>query len=196
MNTVEFRDPDGSYILAAPFDDARCRVLASNVLARGQVVCKDPELSWEEAAEDVGGFTRLAPDDLFPAEPEDAEAGSLLREIEDGHASFSRTSDDGLDPMTRVPDPASLGRLPEDGEDPHAILQRLLVHYLGAHPGRSAHDLARSGCGCPGFRLGGSRTESRIHALVGLALAAKRFPDLEKLVETCRERTLAGARAA
>ena len=196
MNTVEFRDPDGTYILAAPFDDARCRVLASNVLARGQVVCKDPELSWEEAAEDVGGFTRLAPDDLSPDESEDPETRSLLREIEDGDASFSRTSDDGLDPMTRVPDPASLGRLTEDDDSPHEILERLLVHYLRAHSGRSARDLARSGCGCPGFRLGGARTESRIHALVGLALAAKRFSDLERLVDAYRERKLAGARAA
>jgi len=65
LPSCEFRDPDGSYVLVQPFDEVRCRVLASNVADRGEVLFKDGSLTWSEAAEDVGGFTRVGPSTLL-----------------------------------------------------------------------------------------------------------------------------------
>ena len=196
MNTVEFRDPSGSYVLALPVDEVRCRVLASNVLGRGQLAYKDPEMTWDEAARDLGGFTRLSPEDLAPETPEEVAEELVLRDLEAGNRSFSRTSDDGLGLLARIPDPASLGQPPEGTDDLRGVLERLLVHYVRAHAGRPARRLAQTRCECPGFRAGASRGQARLHALVGLALAAKGFSDLDSLVHAYRDRTRARVKAA
>jgi hypothetical protein len=61
---VEFLDPDGGYVRALPLDEVRCRVLRSNLARRGEVFLKDPGLDWEEATQDLGGWTRVGPSDL------------------------------------------------------------------------------------------------------------------------------------
>lgn len=194
MKTVEFRDPDGSYVLAVPLDEERCRILASNVLPVGQIAYKDPDLTWAEASQELGGFTRMPPDDLSPTEYEWVEEDVFLDEEEEsGEASFTRTSDDRLSFLERVPDRTSSSRTPAPGAlDPREMLGRLIAHYIRVHPGFTAADLAQSGCHCPGFRLGGERSAFRLHVLVGLTMAAKEYDDLETLVEAFQKRARPG----
>lgn len=61
----ELRDLDGSYVLVEPVGDIRCRVLASNVAQKGEVLYKPEALSWLQATRDLGGFTRLTPAELL-----------------------------------------------------------------------------------------------------------------------------------
>jgi len=101
---VEFRDPDGGYVLALALDEIRCRVLRSNVAERGAVLFKDPDLGWEKASEDLGGLTRLGPVDLVPSREQAASEKSFRRGLEE------------------VPDPESLGA--EEHEDPKGLRGR------------------------------------------------------------------------
>lgn len=72
---VEFRDLDGSYVLVRPLDEVRGRVVSSNRAARGRVLYKDGALSWERAAEDLGGYTRLSPEELLGEERDGRRPG-------------------------------------------------------------------------------------------------------------------------
>src|SRR5437762_1963410 len=61
----ELRNLDGSYLLVQPLGESGCRILASNVAPKGQVLYKPELLSWSQATEDLGGYTRLSPDELL-----------------------------------------------------------------------------------------------------------------------------------
>jgi hypothetical protein len=101
---VEFRDPDGSYVLALALDEIRCRVLRSNVAERGAVLFKNPDLGWEKASEDLGGLTRLGPADLVPSRELAAQERTVRQVLEE------------------VPDPESGGT--QECEDPRALRGR------------------------------------------------------------------------
>src|SRR5688572_29628295 len=96
---AEFRDPDGSYVLVQPLDEVRCRVLASNVTPKGDVLFKDAELTWQEAAEDLGGYTRLGLEELGPARDE------LPREDADYRDLVLGERVEAHDPLLEVEDP-------------------------------------------------------------------------------------------
>lgn len=196
MNTVELRDPEGSYVLALPVDDVRCRVLDSNIVEKNKVLFKDHQVSWEEAGEDLGGFTRLGPSDLEPFDPTDRRDRSLLEDLEAADACSARTSEVGLGPVERIPDPASLRTLQDDEASPRELLEGLLLHYATVHAGRCGSDSAGRACHCPGFRSGRTQAEARLHALVALATEARKLPDLKRLVGNFQKVSRKGARAA
>ena len=196
MNTVELRDPEGSYVLAQPVDDVRCRVLDSNVMEKNEVLCKGNPVSWEEAGEDLGGFTRLGPSDLEPFDLGNPRDRSLLEDLEAAEACSARTFEDGLDPADRILDPASLRSLEEEEASPRAQLEGLLLHYVAVHRGRHGADSLRSACNCPGFRSGRTQAEARLHALVALATSARKLPDLQRLVGDFRKVSRKAAQAA
>ncbi len=195
MNTVEFRDVGGGYVLALPVDDVRCRVLASNVVGKDRVLFKDPDLSWEEASEDLGGFTRLDPSD-FAAPEQDPEESSLLADLEAAVSGSARTTDDRISGLEGVPDPASLSSLADADDAPRSQVARLVAHYLAAHGGRSRTTLPHDVCRCAGFRLGDSRREARLHAMVAVSTAAKALPDVRRLVGAYRKRSRKPLKAA
>src|SRR5471032_3315633 len=104
---IEFLDPDGSYALVQPFDEVRGRVLSSNVLEKGSVLHKDADLAWGEAAEDLGGFTRLGPSDFLldgEASSEPAwDSEDLVRLLEDPLGT--RGEELGQDPLLGLESP-------------------------------------------------------------------------------------------
>lgn len=71
---IELHDLDGSFLVARVVDDARCRVLWGSAARRGDVYLNPSPLSWDEAAEDGDGHTRLVPSDLVSAAPTDRDA--------------------------------------------------------------------------------------------------------------------------
>lgn len=196
MNTVEFRDVGGGYVLARPFDDVRCRVVASNLIEKDQVLFKDPELTWEEASEDLGGFTRLDPCDFALGEAEDREERSLMADLEAAASSSARTTDDLVPGPERIPDPASLRELADKEDAPRALVARLVTHYVTVHRERTDSTPPKDVCRCPGFRAGDSRPEARLHAMVAIATAPESLPDLRRLTGASRKRSRKEAQAA
>lgn len=131
----ELRDLDGSYLLFEPVGESRCRILASNVAPKGQLLYKPTLLSWAQATKDLGGYTRLSPAELLAqvdpksvADPESlVEALATHEEILSG----PRTPD----PAGEVVDQATLPR--QDGnleaDDPRAELLRRAIHDRKPH---------------------------------------------------------------
>jgi hypothetical protein len=192
MMTVEFRDLDGSYVLARRVDDVRCRVLASNVMAEGRVLYKNPRMSWEEAGRDLGGFTRLIPLDF------EGEGTAAPSPDAEGPLSFLEEKD--LLPSRHMASDASeLSAFPLDLMDPEEgtleRLARLTMHYVKAHRPQGLKGSARA-CRCPGFRPNSSLPSDRLQALVGLVLAARSRRDLGRIRRAVRRIAGRGVSAA
>src|SRR5438105_5600501 len=104
----ELRDLDGSYLLVEPLGDIRCRILASNVATKGEVLYKSESMTWSEAMEDLGGWTRLLPSQLLGGEEEERLPDpENLREVLD----LEQQGDGGNrrhDPEREAVDPTSL----------------------------------------------------------------------------------------
>ena len=187
---VEFRDPDGTYVLAQPFNDVCCRVLASNAMPRGQVLYKDEDIPWEEAAQDLGGFTRLGPDQLQPA-PKGPGGGS------DDYRDLLLGVLPEPDPLALVEDPASSkSHEREKDADPRAALLRLVIHYKKVHERKEAHTLWMNLCRCPHFAPEGDVTQARLHAMVSIALLRRELPSLPRIQEAIREVSSGRAKVA
>jgi len=194
IQTVEFLDPDGSYALVQPFDEVRGRVLSSNVLEKGSVLHKDAELAWDDAAEDLGGFTRLGPSDFLRDEgaaPEPAwENADLVRLLEerDHAATPSRTQDPFLGLESKPATPA------EDSE-PVGLLRRLVRHLRKQHLKREAGSRWVAPCRCPGFQVKGGRLRSRLLELLTEAFEKEKLPRLSRILAAVRA-SLGGRRDA
>lgn len=134
MKTItpcELRDLDGSYLLVQPVGESRCRILDSNVAPKGQVLYKPELMSWDQAAEDLGGYTRLSPDELLGL----VEQGSLpdpenLVEALDTREEIL-VEPRRPDPEGDVIDPASGANLEVD--DPQPELLRLAIRHPNHH---------------------------------------------------------------
>ncbi len=186
---VEFLDPDGSYALVQPFDEVRGRVLSSNVLPKGHVLHKDEKLSWSEAEEDLGGFTRLGPSDFLPqgeAGPEPAwEGGELTSWLLDPLASSREERI--LDPLLELESPPpGLGR-PEQEVDPVGLLLGLVRHFRKLHLTKEGTSRWVAPCRCPGFQVQGERLRARLHKLARAALLDRKLPSLSRILVALRE---------
>ncbi len=76
---LELQDPDGAYALIQVVDAGSARVLSSNLLRKNRILQKRGTLSWEEAARDQGGWSRVGPSDFLaslPASPDPAAASA------------------------------------------------------------------------------------------------------------------------
>jgi hypothetical protein len=191
IQAIEFLDPDGSYALVQPFDEVRGRVLASNVLLKGNILHKDEELTWTEAAEDLGGFTRLGLSDLLPKdeawqEPvwEDSELLTLLEE----HLGPSREKLIA-DPRLQVESPPPEDAKPKVGaaEDPVGFLLSLIRHTRKLHERNVGETRWVAPCRCPAFQVKGDRLRTRLEELLTAALEKGRTPRLSRILLALRE---------
>lgn len=173
---VEFRDPDGSYVLAQPLNEVCCRVLASNALPQGQVLYKDEAIDWEEAAQDLGGFTRLGPDQLRAPEDGPERASDDYRDLLQGLLPEP-------DPLALIEDPQSSKshERPEDA-GPRARILRLVLHYKKVHEEKGARARGMNVCRCPQFAPEGDVSQARLHARVSLALLRRELPSLPRIL--------------
>jgi len=131
----ELRDLDGSYLFVQPVDESSCRILDSNVAPKGQVLYKPEILSWEQAAEDLGGYTRLSPDELlgFVAQdtfPDPEDLVEVLGAREEILVESRRPDPDGemVDPGTLAGPGGTL-----EADDPQAELLRLAIRHPNHH---------------------------------------------------------------
>jgi len=172
---VEFRDLDGTYVLVKPLDDVRGVVLNGNRHARGEVLYKDADLRWEEAARDIGGATRLSPEDLVVEEVEESdfptpeftdEDGDLLEgEHEAPEDLLERGAAKSEDPLE--------GAYEEIGLD--VMFRRLLRHYRLEHTTRVNRTRTVEDCQCPGWvPSDDDPTANWIHGLVVTALRQRK----------------------
>jgi hypothetical protein len=135
----ELRDLDGSYLLVQPLGESRCRILASNVAPKGKLLYKPDLLSWSQATEDVGGYTRLSPDELLGVLDADSvpDPENLVEalEAEQDILADPRSGD----PEGDVVDPGTLSRPGEtlEPDDPQAELVRQAIQRRNHH-GRKA----------------------------------------------------------
>jgi hypothetical protein len=189
MPTIEFLDPDGSYALVQPFDEVRGRVLSSNVLEKGSVLHKDAELAWGEAAEDLGGFTRLGPSDFLevpevPGEPA-WNCDDLVRLLEDPPGSGGEER--SLDPLLGLESPP----LDQDRQDPGGLPVDLLLglvrHFRKQHLKKDGGSRWVAPCRCPAFQVKGDRLRTRLAELLTAALETGRLPCLSWILLALRE---------
>lgn len=189
MPVVEFLDPDGSYALVQPFDEVRCRVLSSNVLPKGQILHKGDLLDWQDAAEDLGGFTRLGISDLLPKEdawPEPAWEGSELLEQLEEHLGYSR-EDQVQNPALKRESPTLEPPKPSAWEDPVGFLLGLVRHTRKLHEQHAGESRWVATCRCPAFQVQGDRLRARLHKLLTAALEKGRRPRLSRILIALRE---------
>ena len=138
MKTIvpcELRDLDGSYLLVQPLGESRCRILASNVAPKGQLLYKPELLSWSQATQDLGGYTRLLPDELLGLveQGNGSDPDNLVEALDSREEILSEAR--RPDPEGEVVDP---GTTPGTGEnfeadDPQAELLRLAIHHRTDH---------------------------------------------------------------
>jgi hypothetical protein len=137
IDPCELRDLDGSYLLVQPVGESRCRILDSNVAQKGQVLYKPELLSWAQAAEDLGGYTRLSPDELLGLADQDSlpDPDNLVEAL--GTREEILVEPRRPDPEGEVVDPGTLpgtgGNL--EADDPQAELLRLAIRHQN-HRGR------------------------------------------------------------
>jgi hypothetical protein len=184
IQTVEFLDPDGSYALVQPFDEVRGRVLSSNVLEKGSVLHKDAELPWGEAAEDLGGFTRLGPSDFLldvvaSAEPS-WKSEDLVRLLEDPLGS--RGEELREDPLLRLESPPPGSATPDQAPGAVDVLLRLVRHFRKQHLRKDEGSCWVAPCRCPAFQVEGARLESELQELITAALDKGRLPRLSRIL--------------
>jgi hypothetical protein len=184
----ELNDPDGSYLLVQPFDEVRCRVIASNVAQKGEVLYKRAGLSWRKAAQDLGGWTRLSPSLLLASrgEAEGPDPENILGVLEDKMASLGEHQHP--DPEGDPVDPESLtSSSGSDESDPRAAILRLAIHYRKAHERMDGEHHWVALCDCPDFGPGGDRIQARLHALVSMGLLANKLPTLPRIFQAIHE---------
>ncbi len=189
MPVVEFLDPDGSYALVQPFDEVRGRVLSSNVLPKGHVLHKNEKLSWSEAAEDLGGFTRLGPSDFLPegeAGLEPAWEGSELLEQLEEHLGYSR-EEPIQNPALKRESPTLEPPKPSAWEDPVGFLLGLVRHTRKLHEQDAGESRWVATCRCPAFQVPGERLRARLHKIITAALEKGRRPRLSPILIALRE---------
>lgn len=191
---VEFRDLGGDYVLARPLDEVRCRVLASNTLPRGELLYKPASLPWDEAGLDLGGYTRLTPEDLRTGGGEvPREEGlsqslgeDLLRELqtdedvqEDAHREVDRRA--GSRPRVREAFPA-----PPDWADlvpePEGMVLRLAVHYRLRHERGRGKDVEFEVCRCSKYAPREDLALAWFHELTYRGLRERRVPSLARML--------------
>jgi hypothetical protein len=188
---IEFLDPDGSYALVQPFDEVRGRVLSSNVFEKGSVLHKSEELCWTEAAEDLGGFTRLGPADLLsPGEDGPApvwEESELLGMLEEqmGPGRAEPGGDPG--PQAISPAPGYDRGAPGDEEDPVGFLLGLVGHIRQLHEKRGRGPRGVTPCRCLAFRVNDDRLRTRLRQRIASALQKERLPRLTRILVSLRE---------
>jgi hypothetical protein len=188
MPTIEFIDPDGSYALVQPFDEVRGRVLSSNVLEKGSVLHKDAELAWGEAAEDLGGFTRLGPSDFLQdgvasAEPAwDSE--DLVRLLEDPLGS--RGAEIHQDPLLDLESPPPGSATSEEVAEPVGLLLRLVHHLRKHHEKKDRGSCWVAPCRCPAFQVKGTRLQTQLLELIAAALEKGKLPRLSRILVALR----------
>jgi hypothetical protein len=173
----EFRDPDGSYALVQPFDEVRCRVIASNVAEKDRVLYKGDLLDWQDAAEDLGGFTRLGPCEMLAPVEEDppAEREEVAEFVdEDGRPS--------ADPLALVEDPRYSKRREQATQaDLQVAILRLAIHYRQVHERKNSGTRWMNLCRCPRYAAGGDATQARLHVMVSVALLSEQLPSLPRI---------------
>ena len=180
----EFLDLDGSYALVRPLDDTRGRVMYSTLHEQGEILYKDPRLSWDEASRDAGGSTRMGPSDFGSGSSKEGdldaeefhghEENRVLFEILE-HSKVPRSPSRARRAAAYVLSPAGRGEPPDD------LLMHLVVHYLRmTEPG---HDDGRwhHVCGCPEERLP-RKNANVLHDVIGIALEARGLPSLNTII--------------
>ena len=162
MKTVipyELRDLDGSYLLVEPMDAYRCRVLDSNVAPKGEILWRPRGLSWRQASQDRGGWTRVAPSELLGPEgkhgvPDHENILEILEREQEVNGEHRRP-----DPEGELADPKSLSPVDPDWEMKgfKTALDLLADHHRrihGHHDGPGGH---LPYCACPGFGPAGEQ---------------------------------------
>jgi len=190
IQAIEFLDPDGSYALVQPFDEVRGRVLSSNVLEKGSVLHKDAELAWGEAAEDLGGFTRLGPSDFLHDGALSAEPAwnseDLVRLLEDPLDTQGEVP--SHDPMRNLESPPPVPATLDQDADPVGLLLRLVRHLRKTHRKKDAGSCWVAPCRCPAFQVKGDRLRTRLQELITAALEKGRLPRLSRILVALRAR--------
>jgi hypothetical protein len=179
----EFRDPDGTYVLVQPFDEVRCRVIASNVAEKDQVLYKGDAIDWPEAAKDLGGFTRLGPCELL------AQVDQELPDLGEDDAGFVPEDwGQAADALAQVEDPrTSRSHEQAEGADLQVAILRLAIHYQQVHERRDGETRWVTLCRCPGHAPAGDVETARLHAMVSVALLANELPSLHRIRGAIRE---------
>jgi hypothetical protein len=186
---VEFLEPDGTYALVQPFDEVRGRVLSSNVLEKGTVLHKAAVLDWEDAAENLGGFTRLGLSDLLPKDeawPDPVWEGSELLSLLEEHLGPSR-EEPVQDPALKRESPAPEPPKPSAGEDPVGFLLGLVRHTRKLHEQDEGEFRWVAPCRCPAFQVKADRLRTRLYKLITTALEKGRGPRLARILVALRE---------
>jgi len=131
----ELRDLDGSYLLVQPVDESRCRILDSNVAPKGKVLFMPDLMSWEHAAEDLGGYTRLSPDELLGLVDQDSlpDPENLVEALDTREEILvepRRPDPEGevVDPGTQTGHGANV-----EADDPQVELLRLAIRHRTHH---------------------------------------------------------------
>ena len=181
---LEFLDQEGSYALVRPLDDTRGRVVYSTVHEQGEILYKDPRLTWDEASHDAGGCTRMGPSDFALGSPKEGdldaedfhghEENRVLFELLE-HSEVPRSRSRVRKADTYVLSPAGSGEPPDD------LLMHLVVHYLrmteaGHDDGRWHHV-----CSCSEERLP-RKNAGVLHDVIGIALKSRGLPSLEMII--------------
>ena len=187
---VEFRDLGGDYVLARPLDEVRCRVLASNTLPRGELLYKPASLPWDEAGLDLGGYTRLTPEDLRTGggevPHEEGPSEDFLRALqtdEDVQEDAHRKVDRRAGPRPRVreavvapPDWADL--VPE----PAGMVLRLAVHYRLRHERGRGKETEFEVCRCSKYAPREDLALAWFHELTYRGLRDRKVPSLARML--------------
>jgi hypothetical protein len=173
----EFRDPDGSYALVQPLDEVRCRVIASNVAEKDQVLYNGDALDWPDAAEDLGGFTRLGPCEMLG--PEDEELPDPGEDDQEHRGEDGRPP---ADPLAHVEDPR-YSKCHEQAIDADFQVEilRLAIHYQQVHERKDGETRWVTLCRCPDYAPLGDVPRARFHAMVSVALLAEQLPSLSQI---------------
>jgi hypothetical protein len=173
---VEFRDPDGTYVLVKPMDEVRGIVLNGTHHRRGQVIRKSSHLSWGASVQDIGGATRLSPEDLVPLESENALDYPLPESMDDEEEIFESAHKDveTRSSGSAVQIPAGSGTDP----DIRALIRRLVTHYRREHEIGSGRLRRIEPCRCPQHAPGEDTTLAWFHKLVAAAVFQRKVQPL------------------
>lgn len=183
LNPCELRDLDGSYALVRPLDDVRCRVIDSNVFAKGELLCLwNTPYDWIEGSEDLGGCTRIGLADLIPRNgPIVEDRGEDILPLErafgehaDSEAEEHRMELEAVAPDEDVPD--------EDDFDFDATLRRLTLHFVEVHLHLADGVPTMEDCRCPGIAPANEWAQDRLYAVIWITFALGRFLSIPQMI--------------
>jgi hypothetical protein len=179
----DFLDRDGTYALIRPLDDTRGRVVYSTLHEEGEILYKDPRLTWDEAGQEAGGSTRMAPSGFPLCSPKDGDL-----DAEDFHGREEERvlfdlleADEAPEAESHRPSPYQEILQHEGKGRPPDLLMHLVVHYLRlTEPGQSDGRWGRV-CSCTGIRPHRSVARA-LGSAISNALRWRGLPSLNRII--------------